>query len=37
MEKSTHDAHLSEKILTGVIVAGILGYWAYILLGNGLS
>ncbi len=36
MEKSTHSG-LTEKVTTAIIVAGILGYWAYILLGNGLS
>ena len=37
MEKSTQDHRLTEKITTAIIVAGIVGYWAYILLGNGLA
>jgi hypothetical protein len=34
MQKFTQDHNLVEKITTAVIIAGVLGYWAYILLGS---
>jgi len=37
MEKSTHNQELVEKITLAIIVAGVLGYWVYILLGHGLG
>lgn len=37
MEKSTHNQELIEKITLAAIVAGVLGYWGYILLGHGLG
>ena len=37
MEKSTHNHDLTEKVTLAIIVAGVIGYWAYILLGNGLG
>ncbi len=37
MEKSTHNQNLTEKITLAIIVAGVVGYWAYILLGHGLA
>lgn len=37
MDKSTHNHALTEKITLAVIVAGVIGYWAYILLGHGLG
>ncbi|MCW3106605.1 MAG: hypothetical protein JWQ09_1111 [Segetibacter sp.] len=37
MDKSTHKHDLTEKITLAVIVAGVIGYWAYIILGHGLG
>ncbi len=37
MEKSTHKQDLVEKITLAIIVAGVLGYWVYILVGQGLG
>jgi hypothetical protein len=37
MEKFTQKHDLTEKITLAIIVAGVLGYWAYILLGHGLN
>ncbi len=37
MDKSTHGQNLTEKVTLAIIVAGVVGYWAYILLGHGLG
>lgn len=37
MEKFTHNRELTEKITLAIIVAGVIGYWAYIILGHGLG
>lgn len=37
MDKSTPNDGLTEKITLAIIVAGVIGYWAYILLGHGLG
>lgn len=37
MDKSTHNQNLTEKVTLAIIVAGVIGYWAYILLGHGLG
>ncbi|MCW3112132.1 MAG: hypothetical protein JWR18_528 [Segetibacter sp.] len=37
MDKSTQNHGLTEKVTLAIIVAGVIGYWAYILLGHGLG
>jgi hypothetical protein len=34
MVKSTHNPDLTEKITLILIVAGVIGYWAYIILAD---
>jgi hypothetical protein len=34
MQKFTQDHNLVEKLTTAAIIAGVLGYWASIILSN---